>query len=117
MTAALIVFSAVSDGKDQFRFLLLMVLGLGTSTSTFFMCTIREAKLSVMATNLEREYKIKTMGEDALAIEEAAKEKEHVGGKGATDWLKEGTFYVHGLVYMMVRIAVNITMTVQPFYL
>jgi Na+/melibiose symporter-like transporter len=30
--------------------------------------------------------------------------------------LKEGTFYIHGLVYMMVRIAVNVTMTVQPFY-
>lgn len=29
----------------------------------------------------------------------------------------EGTFYVHGVVYMAVRIAVNVTMTVQPFYL
>ena len=29
----------------------------------------------------------------------------------------EGNFYVHGLVYMLVRIAVNVTMTVQPFYL
>ena len=25
-------------------------------------------------------------------------------------WLKEGSFYVHGLVYMLVRIAVNVTM-------
>lgn len=33
------------------------------------------------------------------------------------DWLKEGTFYVHGIVYMLVRIAVNVTMSVQPFYL
>ena len=32
-------------------------------------------------------------------------------------WLKEGTFYVHGMVYMLVRIAVNVTMTMQPFYL
>ena len=32
-------------------------------------------------------------------------------------WLKEATFYIHGLVYMLVRIAVNVTMTIQPFYL
>ncbi len=31
--------------------------------------------------------------------------------------MKEGTFYVHGMVYMLVRIAVNVTMSVQPFYL
>jgi hypothetical protein len=57
------------------------------------------------------------MGEAALAIEDAAKAKENVGGKSPSDWLKEGTFYVHGFVYMIVRIAVNVTMTVQPFYL
>lgn len=33
------------------------------------------------------------------------------------DWLKEGNFYVHAVVYMLVRIAVNVTMSVQPFYL
>lgn len=27
-------------------------------------------------------------------------------------WLKEGSFYVHGFVYMVVRIAVNVTMSV-----
>lgn len=29
----------------------------------------------------------------------------------------EGTFYVHGMVYMLVRISINVTMTMQPFYL
>jgi len=37
-------------------------------------------------------------------------------GRDWKGWLKEGTFYVHGMVYMSVRIAVNVTMTVQPFY-
>ena len=32
-------------------------------------------------------------------------------------WLKEGQFYIYGIAYMLVRIAVNVTMTVQPFYL
>lgn len=29
-----------------------------------------------------------------------------------SDWLSEGQFYVYGFVYMLVRIAVNVTMTV-----
>jgi len=37
-------------------------------------------------------------------------------GRDWKGWLSEGTFYIHGFVYMMVRIAVNVTMTVQPFY-
>lgn len=32
-------------------------------------------------------------------------------------WFKEGQFYVYGFVYMLVRIAVNVIMTVQSFYL
>jgi hypothetical protein len=40
-----------------------------------------------------------------------------LSGKDWKDWLKKGTFYVHGIVYMLVRVAVNVTMTVQPFYL
>lgn len=32
-------------------------------------------------------------------------------------WFKEGQFYVYGMVYMVVRIAINVTMSVQPFYL
>jgi len=77
------------------------------------MCTINEPKLSVLATNLERNYKMQTMGKEAFEIEEAAKAKLDVGGgKTACDWMKSGSFYVHGFVYMMVRIAVNVTMTV-----
>lgn len=33
------------------------------------------------------------------------------------DWVKDLNFYIHGLVYMLVRIAINVTMTVMPFYL
>lgn len=38
-------------------------------------------------------------------------------GKKWYDWLKSETFYIYGFVYMMVRVAINVTMTVQPFYL
>ena len=43
--------------------------------------------------------------------------KMNKGGRTWVDWLKAETFYVHGMVYMLVRIAVNVTMTIQPFYL
>jgi hypothetical protein len=33
-------------------------------------------------------------------------------GKDWKGWLKEGAFYNYGMVYMLVRIAVNVTMTV-----
>jgi hypothetical protein len=32
-------------------------------------------------------------------------------------WFKEGQFYVYGIVYTLVRMAVNVVMTVQSFYL
>ena len=32
-------------------------------------------------------------------------------------WLKEGTFYIHGFVYIFTRMAVSITMIMWPFYL
>jgi len=33
------------------------------------------------------------------------------------DWLKQGQFYIYGMAYMLVRVSVNVTMSVQPFYL
>jgi len=33
------------------------------------------------------------------------------------DWLKEGQFYIFGIVYMLARISMNVTASVMPFYL
>lgn len=94
-----------------------MVLALGTTTSVFFMATINEPKLSEQAITLERQYKIQTQGEESTRIEEEAANLSGANGKDWRAWLGKGTFYVHGMVYMLVRVAVNVTMTVQPFYL
>ena len=32
--------------------------------------------------------------------------------KNWKDWIKEGQFYVYGVVYMLVRIAINTTMSI-----
>lgn len=38
-------------------------------------------------------------------------------GKKWFDWLKVETFYIYGFVYMLVRVAINVTMTMQPFFI
>lgn len=57
------------------------------------------------------------MGERAAESIEQNKAEKSKNGKDWKAWLKEGAFYNYGLVYMLVRVAVNVTMTVQPFYL
>ena len=50
-------------------------------------------------------------------MEDLTESKKVTQGKNWVAWLKEGTFYVHGVVYMLVRISINVTMTMQPFFL
>lgn len=52
--------------------------------------------------------------DDELTGDELKKKKT---GKQWNDWLKLETFYIYGMVYMVVRVAINVTMTIQPFYL
>jgi hypothetical protein len=76
------------------------------------MININEPKLSEEATRLEREYKVQVHGESSTRLEEASLNLSGASGKDWKTWLGKGTFYVHGMVYMLVRVAVNVTMTV-----
>jgi len=49
-----------------------------------------------------------------FADDTKSKEK---NGKNWVDWLKEGTFYIHGFVYIFTRMAINLTYIMWPFYL
>lgn len=44
-------------------------------------------------------------------------EEEAEGSKTWRNWLVSGAFYVHAVVYTFARMAVNVTMTLTPFYL
>jgi Na+/melibiose symporter-like transporter len=81
-------------------------VGVGCCTSIFYICTIKEKKLSEEAIKYEEAYKGKKM-----------ETGEKSGGKKVSDWLCEGQFYLFGLVYMFARIAINCTATIFPFYL
>jgi hypothetical protein len=54
---------------------------------------------------------------NASKNEDSEEEEEEEKSKTWKDWLKEPVFYVFGAVYMMSRVAINVTMTMQPFYL
>jgi Na+/melibiose symporter-like transporter len=117
LSFALLFFHVVNDSINQFRYLCFLALGLGSFSSFFYMFTINEPKLSNLALELDAEYK-------GISIDEAKgsknNEKGNQGGrkvKTIGDWMRDPNFYVHGLVYMLVRIAINVTMTMQPFYL
>tara|TARA_B110000285_G_C15077318_1_gene591504 strand:+ start:829 stop:1137 length:309 start_codon:yes stop_codon:yes gene_type:complete len=66
-----------------------------------------------LALELDAEYK-------GVSLDDVLDTNGKKGGhkvKTIGDWVRDPNFYVHGLVYMLVRIAINVTMTMQPFYL
>jgi hypothetical protein len=85
------------------------------------MFSITEVKLTEDAKKFDKLYKQKTAGlvlKDSRVKEEEEDELARVPKismiserlKDWKGWLSEGQFYVYGVVYMLVRIAVNVTM-------
>ena len=89
-------------------------LGLGLCTSVFYMVVIREVRLSKEAEECDIKYKaasgVAPVSAASMKSAEAADTEED--GKDWRAWLGEGTFYVHGFVYTLVRMAVGVTMTI-----
>jgi hypothetical protein len=92
---------------------------IGGVTSTFYLLKINEVFLSAKAKEYDYKYKQKTKGillkdsgileeEDLPTVPKLTLTTEKL--KDWKGWLTEGQFYLHGVVYMMVRIAVNVTM-------
>jgi hypothetical protein len=87
----------------------LIALSIGAFSSIFYILNINEPKLTQEAKDYDLVYKRDVLGE-VQSYE--AKDLIKVGGKDAKAWLSDVNFYIHGVVYMVVRIAVNVTMTV-----
>jgi len=124
---ALILFLAVSDRIEQFQILSIICIVLGCCASMFYISVLREVPLAKEADERDAAYKRQMkieygmsdpnnddVEEDELTGDELKKVKK---GKQWNDWLKLETFYIYGMVYMVVRVAINVTMTIQPFYL
>jgi Na+/melibiose symporter-like transporter len=102
----------------QFRILAIIIVVIGLITTVFYIFTIREPYLVKEAKRLQKEFK---MQQKALFQAEEG-EKERVKSMSMAvkqwyTWFKEGQFYVYGIVYTLVRLAVNVVMAVQSFYL
>lgn len=118
LTTALILFSTVDNSTTQFRILSIMCIGIGMCTNVFYLCLIRENKLSRDALHYDKQYKIFLMGDNYdEEAEKLKEERKKASGKSVKDWLKEGQFYIFGMVYMLARISMNVTASVMPFYL
>ena len=88
-------------------------MSIGAFSSIFYMLNINEPRLTKESKEYDAIYRRDVLGE----VEKTDVHATVKTGKTAKDWLSDTNFYIHGLVYMTVRIAVNVTMTVQPFYL
>ena len=96
--------------------LTIVCLALGGVTTFWYICSIKEAKLSEEALSYDKAYKLKKTGGMDLRNPTNAQKKESKS-KNPSDWIKECQFYLFGLVYMFARIALNCNATMMPFYL
>ena len=127
LVLALIIFATIKDKHWQFRILTLFIVIVGVLVNIYFIIGIREPKLAKLACDLEFKYKERARMRKSKGMDHSqdmtitnpaeAKKSMAVMIKSWTGWVKEGNFYVHGIVYMVVRIAVNVSMSVLPFYL
>jgi len=61
------------------------------------------------AIKYDKEYKRALHGD---TLEESESEKKNVsGGKTVLDWMKDCNFYLHGVVYTMVRVSMVVTVS------
>lgn len=120
LVAAIIFLVTIKGQILLFRLLAYSLTAIGMVTSFFFIFGVPEAQLTKQALILDKAYR-KANGES----EEDEKEKKRENTRSTvseeikswTQWLTNGAFYVHAMVYMFARMAVNVTMTLTPFYL
>jgi len=137
LVIAIIFILTVDDQIWTFRFLAWTLTIIGVPLSTFFITFIPEVRLTKEAIVFDKEYrKINgEVGEENEDKENEAEENEDKENEAEEnedkdnenkenevqntwrDWLTSGTFYVYAAVYTFTRMAVNVTMTLTPFYL
>ena len=115
-----IIFLLIIDGAiTLFRLLAYTLTGLGLITSIFFIIGVPEATLSKQAIEYDKAYKKANGGKEDEPADKDRTSRATVSENVSswTQWLSNGAFYIHALVYMFARMAVNVTMTLTPFYL
>jgi Na+/melibiose symporter-like transporter len=121
LIVAIIFIVTVDNQIWTFRLLAWTLTALGFPLSLYFIFAVPEVKLAQEAIAYDKEYR-KVNGAprkdtDVTPEENEDEEEKQTESKDWKDWLTSGAFYVHAAVYTFARMAVNVTMTLTPFYL
>ena len=115
-----IVFSLVSNKISQYETLAISCVAIGAVTSLLFLFLCREM---ILAKNIP--VYLETMRNSLLDKNQNSNKNIQTENTKSTDqetitwtfWLKKVDFYVYMLVYMFVRLSINVTQSVVPFYM
>lgn len=118
LLVAIVYILLIDDQILTFRLLAYTLTLIGLFTSLFFIFFVPEARLSQEALTYDKAYKLANGGK-SNDDENKNKNRQSVSENISswTQWLTNGAFYIHAVVYMFARMAVNVTMTLTPFYL
>ena len=114
-----------STAQEKFREFSIIAMILGAATSIFYIQQIDEVKLTKDAQFYDAQNKqsLKSLADYNDELEENQSEgpvccSEKPGAcKTWKCWIKCPIFWITGTVYMVIRVAVNVNMTMLPFYL
>lgn len=119
LIVAIIFILTIDNQIWAFRLLAYTLTLIGAPLSLYFIFFVPEASLVKDAVAYDKAYR-KAHG--AKTTEAEGEEKDE--NRKSTDepvtvgqWLTNGAFYLHAGVYTFARMAVNVTMTLTPFYL
>jgi len=102
---ALALFELVPNAVWQFRILILLITTIGIFCAALYLYGVPESKLSHKAITQGIQY-------SSWSVESRGNSVEHW-----KEWLSIKQFYWYGMVYMLARMSINVTMTLTPFYL
>ena len=120
LVIAIIFIVTIDDALWTFRALAYTLTGIGIFTSIFFIFFVPEVKLSDDAIKYDKIYKQANGPARSDGQNEKKEEVRRSLSENITswkEWLVNGAFYIHAGVYTFARMAVNVTMTLTPFYL
>jgi Na+/melibiose symporter-like transporter len=125
LVVAIIFILTIDNQIWTFRLLAWTLTIIGFPLSIYFIISIPEVRLAKEAISCDKDYR-KVLGKTSKPLsddkaepkeDDNEEEEENEDAKTWNQWLTSGVFYVHAVVYTFSRMAVNVTMTLTPFYL
>ena len=123
LVISLVVFSIVGDNLKQYTYLSFICVFVGVITTIYFLIYCRETNLSKNIDSYVKEMRISLVRikscerVDNLMINNEEEEKKEEKVIDWRFWLSKPDFYAYMVVYMLVRLSINVTQSMIPYYL